>query len=118
MVPPAREVAGATLRLALPVGVVVERETVPADDQVTWICGSGVPLLDPTIVPPPLTVQDIWVLEFQLPEMVYVYWVPVTTQVGPLIEVCAFPLYQPVKSSKTTEAIFARALAGLKVYCI
>src|SRR5262245_24251006 len=89
------ERAGVTVTLfeALPVEAV--RLTDPLEVQITCICGKGVPLLHepkPTIVPP-LTHQLIEVLKFQLPLMVYEYCCPATTQLGPLMDTCAFAIF-------------------------
>ncbi|GAC1443701.1 MAG: hypothetical protein NVSMB63_12690 [Sediminibacterium sp.] len=70
---------------------VATRYTVPLVPvfHVTYICGSGVPLLEPLITPP-VTLQSIDVVASQDPIMAYWYCTPGTTQVGPVILTWAF----------------------------
>lgn len=91
MEPGVNAAVAVTLSEALPVGLLVVTDTVPLPVNVTCTCGNGVPLLLPLIVPP-VTDQVMVVLLVQLPAMVYVYCVPITVQVGPVMLICADPL--------------------------
>jgi hypothetical protein len=71
-VPGARALDTVTFRVGLADGLLVFRYTIPEvtpEFQVTWICGSGVPLLLPEITPFD-TDQVMEVVWLQLPEMV------------------------------------------------
>jgi hypothetical protein len=93
-VPPESEDEIVTFFVALPLGLVVESDTLPLLPlfQTIYILGLGVPLVQVFDVPettPPVMHHDMYVLNDQFPLIVYWYSTPAVTQVGPVIEICA-----------------------------